>query len=335
MSYYVDNTGKAKKVLTICSGVFPSGKKEITDTTEVNVRNYETAQVVDSNLIAENIKKDISILGVVGTFEEPIYEGSYEITENGTLATSGKKLTQDLVVNVSSGGGDTNFKDLVEGTITSVDDSTITKVGDYAFDYNTKLTSVNLPNAKTIGIQSFAYCMFLTSVNLPLATRTMDYSFNYCNRLTSIDLPQLTSVGAYSFISCSSLTSVNLPLATSTGSQAFSNCSSLTNIYLPQLATMGSQTFSGCSSLARVDLPLATSIDGYSFASCGLLKTLIIRTNQVCTLKNASAFNNTPIKTSTTEGFIYVPDDLVESYKTATNWSTYASKIKGLSELGE
>ena len=47
-------------------GITPSGKIEITNTEEINVTNYETAQVVDSNLIAENIKEGVSILGKVG-----------------------------------------------------------------------------------------------------------------------------------------------------------------------------------------------------------------------------------------------------------------------------
>ena len=46
-----------------------TGKVEITGTSEVNVTAYATAQVVDANLIAENIKKDVTILGVTGTYE--------------------------------------------------------------------------------------------------------------------------------------------------------------------------------------------------------------------------------------------------------------------------
>jgi hypothetical protein len=49
--------------------VEPTGKKEITDTDETDVSAYATAQVVDSNLVAENIKKDVEILGVTGTYE--------------------------------------------------------------------------------------------------------------------------------------------------------------------------------------------------------------------------------------------------------------------------
>ena len=46
-----------------------TGKVEITGTAEVDVTNYASAQVVDANLTAENIKKDVTILGVIGTYE--------------------------------------------------------------------------------------------------------------------------------------------------------------------------------------------------------------------------------------------------------------------------
>ena len=49
--------------------VSPTGKLTITATAEVDCTNYAAAQVVDANLIAENIKKDVTILGVTGTYE--------------------------------------------------------------------------------------------------------------------------------------------------------------------------------------------------------------------------------------------------------------------------
>lgn len=49
--------------------ITPTGSVEITSTEEVDVTAYATAQVVDSNLAAENIKKDVTILGVTGTYE--------------------------------------------------------------------------------------------------------------------------------------------------------------------------------------------------------------------------------------------------------------------------
>lgn len=70
-------TSEVKKAVTIdgdgvetdIQGVQPSGKKEITTTEEVNVASYATAQVVDEDLVAGNIKKDVDILGVVGSYE--------------------------------------------------------------------------------------------------------------------------------------------------------------------------------------------------------------------------------------------------------------------------
>ena len=47
-------------------------------------------------------------------------------------------------------------------------------------------------------------------------------------------------------------------------------------------------------------------------------------------LRNATAFNNTPIKFSSYLGYygsIYVPAELVSAYQTASNWSEYADRF--------
>lgn len=49
--------------------VNPTGKVSITGTAEVDCSAYAKAQVSDANLIAGNIKKDVTILGVTGTYE--------------------------------------------------------------------------------------------------------------------------------------------------------------------------------------------------------------------------------------------------------------------------
>ena len=48
-------------------------------------------------------------------------------------------------------------------------------------------------------------------------------------------------------------------------------------------------------------------------------------------MADANTFVGSGIASGT--GYIYVPDDLVDQYKVATNWATYASQIKGLSEI--
>ena len=63
----IDVTAYAKATVNVPN---PStGKLEITGTAEVDVTNYAAAQVVDANLVAGNIKKDVTILGVTGTYE--------------------------------------------------------------------------------------------------------------------------------------------------------------------------------------------------------------------------------------------------------------------------
>ena len=82
---------------TLVKGITPSGKKTITSTDETDVTNFAIAQVVDSNLVASNIKKNVSILGVTGTLEEGITPtGTLDITTNGT-----KDVTNYASVNVN------------------------------------------------------------------------------------------------------------------------------------------------------------------------------------------------------------------------------------------
>ena len=107
------------------------------------------------------------------------------------------------------------------------------------------------------------------------------------------------------------------------GNSAFYSCSALTSIELPAATSIGDYAFYFCSKLTSVSLPAATSIGDYAFYSCSKLTTLYIGTesDNVCTLSSTNA-----IPSSVTD--IYVPEALVDSYKTATNWSSFADKIK-------
>ena len=150
--------------------------------------------------------------------------------------------------------------------------------------------------------------------------------------LTHLESTTATSVANTTFSDYTYLVSINLPLVETVGSQSFRRCTALSQVNLPKVKTMMSECFYGDAKLTYIDLPSITTIQKGVFASTGL-ETLIIRTPQVCSLQNITAVQNTPIANGT--GFVYVPDDLVDSYKSATNWSTYANQIKGLSELNE
>ena len=97
--------------------------------------------------------------------------------------------------------------------------------------------------------------------------------------------------------------------------------------------TIKGHTFRYSTELEYVDFHALTRVPTYTFAQCTGLKAFVIRTNRVCTLDNINAFDGSGLDNKTC--FLYVPDNLVESYKAASKWSTYASQIKPLSELGE
>ena len=161
-----------------------------------------------------------------------------------------------------------------------------------------------------------------------------DAAFNGCSSmaLTSLELPQCTSIGRDAFYRCSSmaLTSLDLPQCTSIGEGAFSGCSSmaLTSLEIPQCTSIGRDAFYGCKSMKSIELPSTmTSIGAAAFQYCTGLIRVSIAADTPPTL-GSSAFANCPALTG-----IYVPDDSVEAYKTATNWSAYANKILPLSQF--
>ena len=126
-----------------------------------------------------------------------------------------------------------------------------------------------------------------------------------------------------------SIESIKLSKATSIGSYAFYKCSGLTSVSFPNATSIGDYAFQSCSGLTSVSFPTVTSIGGSAFQDCSGLTTIYVGTNTstVCTLSNTSAFNNCTNLTN-----IYVPASLVDSYKSATNWSSYADKIKATPE---
>ena len=154
-------------------------------------------------------------------------------------------------------------------------------------------------------------------------------AFRYCYALTTVDFSQATSIGEHAFDRCNNLTSANFPAATSIGLNAFEYCTNLTSADFSAATSIGQSALFYCTNLTSANFPAATSIGSGAFSYCSKLTSLILRvTTQVCTLSNTSAFNNTPIKSGT--GYIYVPAALIDSYKTATNWTTYANQFRAL-----
>lgn len=192
-----------------------------------------------------------------------------------------------------------------------------------------KITEAEIKNFETESLIKRT----ITRYSNDTLTSVGNYAFHSCTSLISVNLPKATSLGASAFNSCSAMTSFEAPLVTSITTQTFHGCSTLETLNLPSVKTTGTQGIRNCKKLTRVDFGAVTNIGALTLDSCPLLETLIIRTTRVCTLGNTSALNGTKIASGT--GYIYVPDDLLASYRTATNWSTYAEQIVPLSTYSE
>ena len=159
------------------------------------------------------------------------------------------------------------------------------------------------------------------------ASFVKDYVLVNNNCLTTVNLPMCERVGSSAFYNCRSLQTVSLPACTTVADYAFYDCRSLQTVSLPACTIVGYQTFNYCTSLSAVNLPVCSHIYNYAFRYCSSLSVAYIGTSidTVCVLKDYNAFKSCSALTS-----IYVPTSLVESYKTATNWTYYSDKIVGI-----
>ena len=131
--------------------------------------------------------------------------------------------------------------------------------------YNTYKGDVVIPQTVTsdgvtytvtaIGDWAFQYCVRLTSVELPSTITSIgDNGFTYCTQLTHITLPEaLTSIGIDAFHACMRIEEVIIPdNVTTIGEEAFYNCGAITEVVLGSgLQSMGAMAF-GCDAYSAI-----------------------------------------------------------------------------------
>lgn len=92
--------------------------------------------------------------------------------------------------------------------------STVTEVGEFAFENCSDLRSVALPEGVTgIGAWAFSGCDGLTSVTIPNGVTGIGaWAFSGCRGLTSVALPEsVTFIGNDAYHGCSNLSSISIP----------------------------------------------------------------------------------------------------------------------------
>ena len=141
-----------------------------------------------------------------------------------------------------------------------------------------------------------------------------------------LDIRNATSVRAYGCSYLPNITSVKAPNLVQSGDHGFFNCTSLEYAVFPSCTQLQPSSLRGCTSLKGVDIygrPEAQSISNQSMLGDTVLTTLILRNpNSVVQLNSTNTFEQSPFHSNGTGGTLYVPDALLSSYETATNWST-------------
>ena len=228
---------------------------------------------IDSNIQPENIKKNVTILGVTGTLEGGGIGIPREVSANGVYQAPSSSFTFSLPSTATDIGANAMYR---------------------AFYYCNGLTSVDLSSLTTVSGSSamnstFSGCTGLTSADLSSlttvsGTSAMSNAFYNCSGLTSVDLSSLQIIGVNSsttnysqfrecFNNCPNLTTLTFPAleaiyctgGTTTNYGTFAYNTTIQKMYFPKLDTItygtGASTtnqnacknvFYGCSGLTEL-----------------------------------------------------------------------------------
>ena len=168
----------------------------------------------------------------------------------------------------------------------------------------------------------------VTDLTIPTdITELKAYTFYNAATITSVTIPStVTSINGMHTFGYSGLRNVTVPSSVTSwnGNYTFVYCSSLTDATLNNSGNIGQYAFYGCTSLTGVTFgDNITSIGGYPFSDCTKLASMTFNSPTPPTIDSTS-FEGVP---STCK--FYVPCSAVNTYRTASVWSSYASRIVG------
>lgn len=277
--------------------------------------------------------------------------GTKEITieENGLFTEDVTNFAEaKITVNVSTGSsGD----DLLDSVVSGQDNIDVLSVGSskirpYAFYKTTNIGRLVADNAESVGDYAFAGATSITEISLSNATylgkQVIDGS-----GVTSFYAPKVKELYNFCF-SYSKPKTLSLPSVEICNSSAFDHCSNLEELYLPKCVTMRGIVISYCPNLRVLVLGAVNIASNTIYGdtpSLTLLKVDPPSSIYIPSIMQGSVvmanIESVPILEGFSDNFsggtanIYVPDDLVDEFKVASNWSLFSDRIKPVSEYVE
>ena len=228
-------------VTTTCRDLNPNESNTYT----VHVATAGTFGQLMVQKLGDKTWTDVVKLVVTGSLNEDDLHYIGRMTQMQQLDLSGTDLT-------AMG----NCADLKRLTSVVLPNTCVT-INNEAFQYCSRLSSINLSNIQTIGTNAFAYCR-LENVNLPVVTSISSNAFENNQKLLAINMPLVQSIGYEAFYNCDALTQVDLSNVTSLGESAFRSCENLSTVTLSEeLQTIPHYCFYYCTNLKSIVFPKA------------------------------------------------------------------------------
>ena len=199
----------------------------------------------------------------------------------------------------------------------------------YLYVNNTQVTDLTIPTDITeLKAYTFYNALTITSVTIPSTVTSINGNGTFQNNgLINVTVPSSVTSwnGSDTFSSCASLTDATLNNSGAIGEFAFLGCISLTSVtFGNNITEIKSGAFENCESLTDITFgDNITSIGGYAFNNCTKLASVTLNSTTPPTI-NSNSLQGIP---STCK--FYVPCSAVNTYRTASVWSSYASQIVG------
>ncbi len=200
------------------------------------------------------------------------------------------------------------FEDNTAITKVTIPD-TVTTIGNAAFKGCTSLSELSLTKKlSSAGVEVFSGCSALKSITIPGTLKRVSKNMFYeCRSLTSVVLEHgVNKVGPYAFYNCVNIETVQVPeTITMLETWCFGYCEKLESFYIPYGCTfVDSAVFYYCTVLNNVCIPdTVTTVGTHCFRACSSLSNLTLSkklTSIQYRVFNGCAFSDMEIPDSVT-----------------------------------